>query len=96
MAWRKIEIEGIYVKGSKSGKTIKLSFSNIDKNLDEMKKALLRLPTWKNNFKECEREVYLTFTGGIGEVWGDDEDVPPDYGAERKKKEPGDEQDVPF
>ena len=96
MAWRKIEIDGVFVKGSKSGKTIKVSLADFEKNLDELKKALLKHPTWKNDFKDNEREVYFTFGGGIGEVWGDDEDVPPDYGAERKKKEPEGDEPVPF
>ena len=99
MAWRKIKIGGIFVKGSKSGKTIKISLNNFEDDLDELKTALRRKPTWKTQgYGEKEREFYITFNGGIGEVWSDEEegDMPPDYDNTKQPDLPTDEDDIPF
>ena len=84
MAYRTIKIDGIKVNYSKKGNAkIWLKDFNV---LDTLKEALQKKPDWKDNFGENEREFLIT-SGGIGEVWDDGADVPPNFDNTKKKED---------
>ena len=93
-------IKTIYMKPTKKNTGV-----NVTLDLTELKK----IPDWVTQKKDGQevRQFFINFARvndegdfepldkpSLYEIYDDDEDMP--EGEERKKKEPGDEQDVPF